>query len=83
MDESCQLRIADLGMARLLDEGAEDTHSNLTQYVVTRWWRAPEVMIANSYGFEIDVWSAGTICERRGGRGTAIAFCDAVHPLRR
>jgi serine/threonine protein kinase len=47
-------------MARLLhDEHEEDPQ--LTEYVVTRWWRAPEVMIAQSYGFEIDVWSAGTI----------------------
>lgn len=48
-------------MARLLDDNEEKKPSDLTEYVVTRWWRAPEVMVAQSYGFEIDVWSAGTI----------------------
>ena len=32
----------------------------MTPKVVTRWYRAPEIILADDhYGFEIDVWSLG------------------------
>ncbi len=33
----------------------------MTTYVVTRWYRAPEVILQEPYGPEIDLWSAGCI----------------------
>ena len=34
----------------------------LTKHVVTRWYRAPEVILAlDSYNHKIDVWSVGCI----------------------
>ena len=34
----------------------------LTEYVVTRWYRAPEIMLAcHEYSKPIDVWSVGCI----------------------
>ena len=41
---------------------------NLTDYVVTRWYRAPEVvLLASEYTKSIDVWSVGCIlCELIG-----------------
>jgi len=34
----------------------------LTEYVVTRWYRAPEIMLAcHEYSYPIDVWSVGCI----------------------
>lgn len=34
----------------------------LTEYVVTRWYRAPEIMLAcHEYTKPIDVWSVGCI----------------------
>lgn len=35
----------------------------LTEYVSTRWYRAPEIMLGfrNGYGAEIDMWSVGCI----------------------
>ena len=35
---------------------------SLTKHVVTRWYRAPEVILMNeAYSYEIDLWSAGCI----------------------
>ncbi|RHZ07368.1 hypothetical protein DYB31_000364 [Aphanomyces astaci] len=57
----CELKICDLGLARSLDVVAP-VHANLTEYVVTRWYRAPEVLLDGSrYGASIDMWSAGCI----------------------
>ena len=33
----------------------------LTTYVVTRWYRAPELMMADAYTSSVDIWSAGCI----------------------
>jgi mitogen-activated protein kinase 1/3 len=34
----------------------------LTKHVVTRWYRAPEVILAlDTYNYKIDVWSVGCI----------------------
>ena len=35
---------------------------NLTKHVVTRWYRAPEVILMNKmYSYSIDIWSVGCI----------------------
>ncbi len=31
----------------------------LTDYVATRWYRAPELLLSNSYGKEVDIWAIG------------------------
>lgn len=64
-----QLRIADFGMARHIGVGNGVQSSErlqaerMTEYVVTRWYRAPEVLLAPSvpYTDAIDIWSAGCI----------------------
>ena len=34
----------------------------LTKHVVTRWYRAPEVILMNQmYSYSIDMWSVGCI----------------------
>lgn len=55
------IRLADFGLARGVckDEGEEKA---LTEYVVTRWYRAPEVICcARHYDERVDVWSVGCI----------------------
>jgi len=39
MNRECRAKICDFGLARVV----EDEEEALTQYVVTRWYRAPEV----------------------------------------
>lgn len=41
----------------------------MTEYVVTRWYRAPELLCENStYGWEVDIWSLGCIFAELLGR---------------
>jgi serine/threonine protein kinase len=56
VNENCDLKICDLGLARGVNDQVE-----MTEYVVTRWYRAPEVMCAAEYSKQIDVWSVGCI----------------------
>jgi len=52
----CTLRIADLGLAR----GRSSSDEELTDYVVTRWYRAPELLLMPAGYFEaVDLWSVG------------------------
>ena len=42
--------------------GASQLKSQLTSHVVTRWYRAPEIiLIEKNYDAKIDVWSMGCI----------------------
>lgn len=55
------MQICDFGLARVADP--EHDHTGfLTEYVATRWYRAPEIML-NSKGYtkSIDIWSVGCI----------------------
>jgi len=55
---NCKLKITDFGLSR----GVFKEKVNLTEYVVTRWYRAPEVMCsAKQYDEKVDVWSVGCI----------------------
>jgi len=52
------IKIADFGLARYF----ADPVDNMTQLVVTLWYRAPELLLGtNEYGTEIDMWSIGCI----------------------
>lgn len=59
LNSNCDLRICDLGLARGIYE--VEGPQKLTEYVVTRWYRAPEIMLAARYSKAADVWSVGTI----------------------
>ena len=54
-------QICDFGLARIADPNHDHT-GFLTEYVATRWYRAPEIML-NSKGYtkSIDIWSVGCI----------------------
>ncbi|KAK9872522.1 hypothetical protein WA026_017988 [Henosepilachna vigintioctopunctata] len=67
LDSSCRCKIADFGLARSITENADGGiggagDPTLTDYVATRWYRAPEILIANRrYTKGIDMWSLGCI----------------------
>ncbi|XP_067135261.1 mitogen-activated protein kinase 1-like isoform X2 [Centruroides vittatus] len=61
LNTCCDLKICDFGLARIADPDHDHT-GFLTEYVATRWYRAPEIML-NSKGYtkSIDIWSVGCI----------------------
>lgn len=55
VNEDCELRILDFGLARPAEQ-------EMTGYVATRWYRAPEIMLNwMHYNKTVDVWSVGCI----------------------
>ncbi|KAL0811711.1 hypothetical protein ABMA28_009155 [Loxostege sticticalis] len=61
-----RVKLADFGLARSVSSmysgGEEGADPCLTDYVATRWYRAPEILIASkNYTKGIDMWSLGCI----------------------
>ncbi|XP_028850801.1 mitogen-activated protein kinase 13 isoform X3 [Denticeps clupeoides] len=55
VNQDCQLKILDFGLAR-------HAEPEMTGYVVTRWYRAPEVILNwMHYTQTVDIWSVGCI----------------------
>ena len=66
VSKDCQLRITDFGLARFMDEETllgQNRQNPLTEYVVTRWYRCPELLLSPNlpYDAAIDIWSIGCI----------------------
>lgn len=60
VNSNCDLKICDYGLARLAMNNGDSRP--LTEYVCTRWYRAPEVLCSwADYGPAIDMWSIGCI----------------------
>lgn len=55
------VKLCDFGLARTLNEGSI-SQQVLTEYVSTRWYRAPELIIgSNHYSEAVDMWAIGCI----------------------
>jgi len=64
LNSECQVKVADFGLARSVAHGRDDMSSNpvLTDYVATRWYRAPEILLGSTkYTKGVDMWSLGCI----------------------
>ncbi len=60
--ESCDVKICDFGLSRSIIEEDMDEQKTQTLYVVTRWYRAPEILLGyKHYDHMIDLWAMGTI----------------------
>lgn len=57
--KNMDLRLCDFGFARSLNSKTQG--AGLTDYVATRWYRAPELLLSNVYGKEVDIWAIGCI----------------------
>ncbi|KAI2792307.1 Mitogen-activated protein kinase HOG1 [Penicillium oxalicum] len=55
VNENCDLKICDFGLARMQEK-------DMTGYVATRFYRAPEIMLTwRQYDEKVDIWSVGCI----------------------
>lgn len=63
LNSNCDLKVADFGLARSVKTAEPGGATGfMTEYVATRWYRAPEIMLTfKQYTKAIDVWSVGCI----------------------
>nr|AFK44020.1 unknown [Lotus japonicus] len=55
----------------------------MTEYVVTRWYRAPELLLCcDNYGTSIDVWSVGCIFAEILGRKPIFPGTECLNQLK-
>lgn len=55
--ETYEIKIADFGLVREVD-----SEPPYTEYIATRWYRSPELLLhAKRYDWSVDIWAAGCI----------------------
>mmetsp|Transcript_29445 Transcript_29445/g.68259 ORF Transcript_29445/g.68259 Transcript_29445/m.68259 type:complete len:369 (+) Transcript_29445:48-1154(+) len=80
VNANCDLKICDLGLARMSER---PERSLMTCYVVTRWYRAPELLLGTkNYTKSIDMWSVGCILAELLGRKALFPGKDYVDMLK-
>lgn len=63
LSKNCDLKICDFGLSTVKTEKINKNYE-LTHYVVTRWFRAPELLLnygSKNYTSKIDMWSVGCV----------------------
>ncbi|EDO15975.1 hypothetical protein Kpol_499p3 [Vanderwaltozyma polyspora DSM 70294] len=65
LNSNCDLKICDFGLSRCLASSSDSKETLvgfMTEYVATRWYRAPEIMLTfQEYTTAMDIWSCGCI----------------------
>jgi mitogen-activated protein kinase 15 len=64
LNSDCHVKICDFGLARSIADCSDEKHQSpvLTEYVATRWYRAPEILLGSTrYTKGVDMWSVGCI----------------------
>jgi mitogen-activated protein kinase 15 len=62
IDSECHIKVGDFGLARSVANLKDGTSPVLTDYVATRWYRAPEILLGSTkYSKAVDMWSLGCI----------------------
>jgi mitogen-activated protein kinase 15 len=63
LNSECQVKVCDFGLARsVVQQNDHAANPVLTDYVATRWYRAPEILLGStSYTKGVDTWSVGCI----------------------
>lgn len=85
VNKNCDLKVCDFGLARGIGPDTEEGPvGQLTEYVVTRWYRAPELLTeADTYNTGIDIWAIGCIFAEMLGRKALFPGRDYVDQLKR
>ena len=62
VNESCEAKLCDFGLVRLEEEGGDGEIPIMTDYIATRWYRAPELLLGSrDYSKEVDMWALGCL----------------------
>lgn len=63
LNSDCHVKMADFGLARSIAQlHSEEGNPVLTDYVATRWYRAPEILLSSCrYTTGVDMWACGCI----------------------
>lgn len=80
LKESCDLSLCDFGLARYVEENG-DLKKGMTEYVVTRWYRAPELVLTHEYTNAVDLWAVGCIMGDLLGRKVMFPGKDFKHQV--
>ncbi|RLN45800.1 hypothetical protein BBJ29_008204 [Phytophthora kernoviae] len=93
LNKDCELKITDFGLARMMPKKAQvgleqevtEGVSLMTEYVVTRWYRPPELMLApnGTYDGAVDMWSVGCILGELVSRKPLFPGTDFMDQLSR
>ncbi|KAF4321480.1 hypothetical protein BBO99_00007042, partial [Phytophthora kernoviae] len=93
LNKDCELKITDFGLARMMPKKAQvgleqevtEGISLMTEYVVTRWYRPPELMLApnGTYDGAVDMWSVGCILGELVSRKPLFPGTDFMDQLSR
>ncbi|CUS23873.1 LAQU0S12e01948g1_1 [Lachancea quebecensis] len=79
------LKICDFGLARGIAQrhfGAKGAELSITNYVATRWYRAPELILSRKkYTKSIDMWAVGCILAEFYGRKPIFMGQDSLHQI--
>ncbi|XP_065881894.1 mitogen-activated protein kinase homolog NTF3 [Euphorbia lathyris] len=79
INANCDLKICDFGLARTSNGKGQF----MTEYVVTRWYRGPELLLCcDNYGTSIDVWSVGCIFAELLGRKPIFPGTECLNQLK-
>ena len=63
LNSTCELKLCDFGLARSLDSAVSEAANPVyTDYVATRWYRPPELLLGSpKYDKPVDMWAIGCI----------------------
>lgn len=76
------LKICDFGLARSIGQKNEYAVEPITNYVATRWYRSPELILRTcNYGKPVDMWAIGCIVGELYGRQPLMPGKNLAHQI--
>lgn len=82
VNSNCDLKICDFGLARPCISELKVRATQMTDYVATRWYRAPELLLTfKRYTTAVDMWSVGCIFGEILQRKPLLPGSDSSHQL--
>src|SRR3954469_5504056 len=83
VNADCELKICDFGLARGFSVDPEENAGYMTEYVATRWYRAPEIMLSfQSYTKASEFYRYATGLAVRNPDSSSRCVVRGMHPCR-